>query len=83
MTRNQYVITKTDGTKMTVWGNGYEVNAYGILSIGQMEEKNGQWIPMLVLSLKAEKWESIHQVRNGREQYLDTGAIKPVGLVVQ
>ena len=75
MNRVQYIITKTDGEKLSVWGNGYEVNQAGILSIGQMVKVQGQFAPMLVLSLQPGLWQSIHQMENGRPAYESMGTI--------
>lgn len=68
MNRQKYIITKPDGSVLEVWGNGYEVNQAGILSIGQMRQVNGQWVPLLVLSLKAEEWSSIHELEAGTDR---------------
>ena len=81
MNRAQYVITLADGKTMNVWGNGYEVNQAGILSIGQMHKINGQFVPILVLSLQPSLWLSIHQMENGRPAYESMGTIQTPGLV--
>jgi hypothetical protein len=84
MNRQKYVIMGPDGSVIEVWGNGYEVNQAGILSIGQMRQVNGQWVPLLVLSIKAEGWASIHELEEGgsRPSYQAQGTIAvPKGVI--
>ena len=83
MKRNQYVITKPDGSTMNVWANGYDVSANGTLSLGQIAEFNGQSYTALVLSIQPSEWKTIHQVDGERPKYLESGVIEKVGLVMQ
>lgn len=84
MDRNEYLIEKSDGTTIKAYANGYDVSAVGTLSLGQIQEYNGQTYTALVLSLQSSQWVSICQMKNGRQAYLETGMIKSAGgLVVQ
>lgn len=83
MKRNQYVITKSNGSELVAWANGYDISSSGVLSLGQLNEYKGQQYTALILSLNADEWHSIHQVENGRAKYHETGSIEKIGVVIQ
>jgi hypothetical protein len=76
MTRYKYVITKRGGETMEVYGDGFEISATGVLSIGQMMEIQGETVPMIVLCLNADCWVSIHKEMDGRPCYQSMGNFK-------